>query len=545
MLLSNLRYIYVAFLMLVLAVPNSAMCKDVNIALSIPDSPLPWLVTIVFAILFLITISILFYIIRLSIGKEIKIHDLKKKKIEQSYARKVKAEYKAKSDILDSKIDQVKQRFSTVITKIRNILSTLDPESLFNAVAEILEDEIGTSRYIVFLHDPAKKELYPFRWLGYSDAIKDKIVLPTSHSHLLTYAMEQKQTIYRCKAIEDPAIKRLIDRKPISSTIVAMPIVTANNAYGVVHIESFTDGHTELDENEMKLLSALPTFIGGAIENANIFVQTREELTSAQKISENEIAEKKKLQDIFSRYTSADLVNDLLKNPEKIDLGGSNKEAAILFCDIAGFTNFSSKLTPKQVVIYMNEYLSRMTEVILDLGGEIDKFIGDSIMARFGVLSEMPYPGRRAVDTACAMLKELEKLHEDWLSRGIENFDIRIGIASGTVLAGNIGSSRRLEFTVMGSVVNLASRLETMNKKFKSHILVCENTFLQLPKGIKSLKREQITVRGFDTAITIYEIQEHKAKPKIVSLIGRKNAEIAPTEALDPEQQEPNNNAKT
>lgn len=220
----------------------------------------------------------------------------------------------------------------------------------------------------------------------------------------------------------------------------------------------------------------------------------------------------------FLRYTSAELIENLLKNPEKIDLGGTNKTAAIMFSDIVGFTAFSAHLSPKEVVVLMNEYLSRMTEVILDYHGEIDKFIGDGIMARFGVLSDLPYPAKNAVEAACAMFEELERLGAEWTSRGLQGFNIRVGIATGEVLAGNIGSSRRQEFTVMGTTVNLASRLETLNKELGTRMLVDETTFAQLPRTIKHVKRENIRVRGFDAPLTIYEILEQVKTGKILSI---------------------------
>ncbi len=166
----------------------------------------------------------------------------------------------------------------------------------------------------------------------------------------------------------------------------------------------------------------------------------------------------------------------------------------------------------------MNEYLSRMTEVVLDHQGEIDKFIGDAIMARFGVLSELPYPARNAVEAACAMLEELDQLRNEWAARGLDNFNIRIGIATGPVLAGNIGSTRRQEFTVMGTTVNLASRLEALNKETGSRILVDEETFSHLPRGIKFVKREGQRIRGLEEPINVYEIIELAKGPKVISL---------------------------
>ncbi|GAB4267050.1 MAG: hypothetical protein Kow0029_01270 [Candidatus Rifleibacteriota bacterium] len=502
---------------------TTVFAQDDKINIVIPPSPLPWALFELAIVIIAVLTGILFVIIRKSIGNEVRIDQTKKKSVEDSYARKVRNEYLAKQALLDRKIEQVRQRFSMVIMKVKHLLDTLNPEELFNSIVEMIETDIGASRYILFLHDPLKNELYPFRWSGYSDKIKDVLFIPLNHAHILTQAIKRKQTLYRAMAVTDVEVRQLIDRKPVSNTLVAIPICTHNRNFGVIHIEAFSDGHTDLDENEIKFLSTLPTFIGGALMNADIFVQTREELTSMKKVTEHEIAEKRRLKEIFSRYSSAELVDSLLKNPESLDLGGVNKQASILFCDIAGFTNFSSTMEPKAIVKLMNEYLSRMTEVILGYQGEIDKFIGDAIMARFGVMTELPYPGRNAVEAGCAMLSELDNLHNDWAARGIEAFNIRIGIASGTVLAGNIGSARRQEFTVMGSTVNLASRLEAMNKEFSSKILVDENTFEQLPKGIKALKRENVKVRGFNDLITIYEIQDYSSGAKVIPFQNKLN----------------------
>jgi len=489
-----------------------------KVTLVVAGSPFPWAIAAVLLTLILIMATLALIFLKNSIGEEVKIGQDLKKNIEDSYARKIRNDYQAKQALLDRKIDEVRQRFSMVMMKVKGILETLDPEKLFAGIADMIENEVGASRYIMFLIDPVKKELYPVRWRGYSNEIQKVLFIPLDHAHIVTFAVKRQQTIYRASMSSDVEIRKLVDRKPLSDTLIAIPLYSQNRTYGVIHIESFSDGHTEIDESETRFLSTLPTFIGGALANADVMVQTREELTSAKKLTEEEVAEKKKLQEIFSRYTSAELIENLLKNPEKIDLGGVNKNAAILFSDIAGFTAFSSKLSPREVVNLMNEYLSRMTEVILDYQGEIDKFIGDAIMARFGVLSDLPYPSRNAVEASCAMLEELDRLRDEWAARGLDNFNIRIGIATGQVLAGNIGSSRRQEFTVMGTTVNLASRLESLNKELGTRILVDEETFRNLPKGVRSVRREHVKIRGLAEPITVYEIQDLGKGQKIVSI---------------------------
>ena len=488
------------------------------VAIVVEPSPTAWSVVAALVVIIIILLGVLLGVINKAIGKEVSIKASIKKAVEDSYARKVRTEYQAKQALLDKKLEQVRQRFSMVMMKVKNLLDTLDPDELFKAIASLIETDLGANRYIVFLVDPVRKELYPFRWQGYPDTAVEKFSMQVEHAHVVTYALKRKQTVYRGAATSDIELRKLLDREPVTNTLVAIPLFSQNKSYGVVHIASFTDGHTELDESEIRFLSALPTFIGGALANADIFVQTREELTSAKLVSEQEIAEKRRLQDIFSRYTSAELIENLLKHPETIDLGGVNKNAAIMFTDIVGFTSFSSRLSPKEVVALMNEYLSRMTEVILDYQGEIDKFIGDAIMARFGVLSDLPYPAKNAVEAACAMLEELDRLSVEWSARGLEGFNIRVGIATGEVLAGNIGSSRRQEFTVMGSTVNLASRLEALNKELGTRMLVDEATFAQLPRTTKHVKRENIRIRGLDTPITVYEILEQVRSSKVVSI---------------------------
>ncbi|HQG30018.1 MAG TPA: adenylate/guanylate cyclase domain-containing protein, partial [Candidatus Ozemobacteraceae bacterium] len=388
------------------------------------------------------------------------------------------------------------------------LTTTLDPEKVFTAITEMLVQELGVARYILFLHDRSRNELYPFRWAGFKDEIRDSLILPVDKvEHFLTWSFSRGQLVYRNAALDDPETRGLVDRDPLPDTLVAMPIGIPGETFGMIYIESFQDNRQEVDEADLRFMVSLVSFMGMAISNANVFLQTRTELTSSKQLSERELAEKKKLKDIFSKYTSAELVDTLLANPGSVNLGGIEKNATILFSDIAGFTAFSSGLAPAQVVAAMNEYLSAMTDVVLEHDGEIDKFIGDAVMARFGVLGNLPSSGRSAIEAALAMLDRLRQLQAKWAQENRECFKIRIGIASGPVLAGNIGSERRQEFTVMGSTVNLASRLEALNKEFKTTILVDENTFAQVAKEVRAIPHENVQIRGMEGRLRVYEIQ--------------------------------------
>ena len=489
---------------------SELIAQEADSKITIMTSPEPagWVVAAFLAVAVIALTGLIFAITKKNISKTSSLKKEALKEVEENYARKVRKEYLAKQETLDNKINQVRVRFSMVMSRVKTLLDTLDPDKLFNAICELIETDIGAKNYILFLIDPERNELYPFRWQGYNEKIQKALILPLKYPHMLCMAIKRRQNIFRADGMSDPELAKIIENKPDLNTIVAIPLFTRNKLFGVIHIENFEDGHKNIDDNEARFLGALPSFIGSALTNADIFMQTRDELVSAKKVTEKEIAEKRRIHDMFSRYTSAELIDNLLKHPEKIDLGGVTKNASILFSDIAGFTHFSSKLSPKEVVIAMNEYLSRMTEVVLDYQGEIDKFIGDSVMARFGVLSDLPYPSKNAMEAARAMLVELEKLKAEWAQRGMECFNIRIGIATGPVLAGNIGSTRRQEFTVMGTTVNLASRLESFNKQLGTRVAIDEETFKFIPQAEYNFeKHENQSIRGLDTPVNVYTLK--------------------------------------
>ncbi len=502
-----LTTIILCFFPITLFGQDQAGAEEQKIVLETASSPLGWTISSILLVIIVVLSAIILILLKKRVGEESTLNPTIKKDIETSYARKIKHEYIEKQKVLDKKLNQVRLRFAIVMGRVKTLLDTLAPDKLFNAICELIESDVGANKYIFFLLDSDKHELYPFRWHGYDNNIQKDLIIPENINHILCYALKKKQIIFKSDAEYDPELVKIIDNEPNIKTLIAIPLFSRDKLFGVIHIESFEDGHTKIDESESKFLVALPSFIGSAITNADIFMQTREELQSAKIASEREIAEKRRLHDIFSRYTSAELIEELLKNPEKVDLGGTMKNASILFSDIAGFTHFSSQLSPKEVVIAMNDYLSRMTEVILNYQGEIDKFIGDAVMARFGVLSDLPYPSQNAIEAAKAMLLELKTLKAEWAQRGKDCFNIRIGIATGPVLAGNIGSKRRQEFTVMGTTVNLASRLEAYNKTLGTTIAIDEETFKYAPKNINFEKHENQIIRGLDAPITIYTLQ--------------------------------------
>ena len=219
-----------------------------------------------------------------------------------------------------------------------------------------------------------------------------------------------------------------------------------------------------------------------------------------------EEGEKKKVRSAFSQYMHPGLINQILNRPEALRLGGEEKELTALFADIRGFTTLSEDLAPAQLVDLLNEYLSTMTELIFKNWGTLDKYIGDCIMAFWGA----PYPQTdhafRACRTGLEMLQSLARLQAGWESRGVPRLEVCIGINTGPMLVGNMGSKRRFNFTVIGDSVNLASRLEGLNREFGTDLIISEGTFLQAKDQIVVRELDLIRVKGKIHPVKVYEV---------------------------------------
>lgn len=216
--------------------------------------------------------------------------------------------------------------------------------------------------------------------------------------------------------------------------------------------------------------------------------------------------EKKKIRGAFQYYLSPTVVEQMLRNPEKLKLGGEKKELTVLFSDIRGFTNFSEQMAPENLVKFLNEYLSKMTEIVFKYDGLLDKYMGDAIMAIWGAPMEQPDHPRRACYTALDMVGELSILREKWRNQGMPALNIGVGINTGLMVVGNMGSEKRFDYTVMGDSVNLGSRLEGLNKLYGTSIIVSEFTYSWVKEEILGRELDLVRVKGKDQPVHIYEL---------------------------------------
>ncbi|MCK9281155.1 MAG: adenylate/guanylate cyclase domain-containing protein [Melioribacteraceae bacterium] len=242
--------------------------------------------------------------------------------------------------------------------------------------------------------------------------------------------------------------------------------------------------------------------------------------------SYNFIIERKQknlIKGMFGQYVSESFVNVLISDPAKLKLGGERKELTMLFSDIAGFTSISESKKPEELVSFINEYLSVMTEIVLSNQGTLDKYIGDAIMAFWGAPIELRTHAINACSTALQMQKKLIELNKKFSLSNENNLSVRIGINSGNVIVGNIGGSKRFDYTVMGDNVNLASRLESVNKVYSTCILIGENTYELIKDDFITRELDSIKVKGKEIKTNIYELFSTKdeVEPEIFSFIDK------------------------
>ena len=220
--------------------------------------------------------------------------------------------------------------------------------------------------------------------------------------------------------------------------------------------------------------------------------------------------QRRQLRAVFDKYMAAEVVDEIMRNPEAIRLGGEKKELSMLFSDVEGFTSISERLAPETLVELLNMYLSAMTDVILRHRGNVNKYLGDGIMAIFGAPRGDPNHASLACFAALDSQSVLAKQRERWKAEGHPEISARIGINSGWVVVGNMGSQARLEYTVMGDAVNLASRLEGANKFYDTRILLGPRTYELAAQDIEAREVDCLRVKGKNEPVVVFELLARK-----------------------------------
>lgn len=223
----------------------------------------------------------------------------------------------------------------------------------------------------------------------------------------------------------------------------------------------------------------------------------------------HEAKEKKKIRDTFTRYVAPEIVKEMLANPEKLKVGGEKREITMLFSDVRDFTTMSERLTATELATLLNIYMGRMTDILFETGGTLDKYIGDALVGFWGAPLTLPDHAYQAVRGASLMLEALPEINSEFERRKFPKINVGVGLNTGEVSVGNMGSDKIFQYTALGDAMNLASRLESLTKYYGVNLMISEFTLEKLGEKRNEFKirpLDSVQVKGKSKAVKIYEV---------------------------------------
>jgi len=273
------------------------------------------------------------------------------------------------------------------------------------------------------------------------------------------------------------------------------PLIGTNRLFGVVYVDNMEKA-SAFTQEELNVFALVAAQAGAAIDNAE---------------AHRQIARQAEQRLALERFLAPEVAEMVVANPD-IRLGGSNQTVTVLFADIRGFTPMSEKLEPGRVVEVLNEFFTRVTDVIFDHGGMIDKYIGDAVMAVFGAPISKGNDAANAVESAIQIQRTMAEMNLDAAARQWPELSVGIGINTGVVTAGNIGSPRRLEYTVMGDSVNIASRLVTHAPA--GEIFISQTTAAELEEKFSLVSLPALRLKGRKERVNLFRVEWHERAGK-------------------------------
>jgi len=367
--------------------------------------------------------------------------------------------------------------------------SDFSQEAIFKKVSEMVFRLTPADRFLVLLKDGGERDLTTaaaeFRdpdssqaqgQITISKTVVDRVM--ADRVSLLSFNTSSDERFVQAKSIVMHNI----------SSVMCAPLLSGENVLGVIYVDC-REAMKVLREDDLDLLNAVAAETSIAVDNASTHKRLlREELARAA----------------YRRFMPPHVVDEILADPSALILGGTTCCVTSLFSDIRGFTAMSETLAPQVVVQILNEYFADMTPIVFEHHGLLDKFMGDGMMALFGV----PYPSddaaANAVSAAMAMQRAMAALNNDLKAMGLSEVAIGIGINTGTVTVGYIGSRERTDYTAIGDSVNLAARLE--KRAEPGQIIISRSTYESLGKWFPVRQCDRITVKGKQEPVEIYEV---------------------------------------
>jgi adenylate cyclase len=359
-------------------------------------------------------------------------------------------------------------------------------KKIMDLIFAVIDADYG---FVILTGDEGQDELAPVVVKYKDDKRKGKGEIRASRT-IINKVVNEKVALLTTDAMADTRLEQaqsLFSQKIRSAMCV--PLWKKDEVIGVIQLDSVRFNN-QFSEDDLELLKAIGHQMAMVIEQSSLNEQIREE---------------ERLIGRLERYHSPQVIEMILKGSQETKeniMEPKDLTATILFTDIIGFTPLSEKMPPREINFLLNQFFSRMTDIVFKFDGTLDKYIGDSLMAVFGAPMEKKDDPERAIQAALEMKRELTSLMKK--TEPERRFDIRIGINTGRVVAGNIGSPNRMEYTVIGDPVNIASRLESIAQP--NQILIGEETYSYVKRKFKTKKLGPKKVKGITAEIMIYEV---------------------------------------
>jgi adenylate cyclase len=371
-----------------------------------------------------------------------------------------------------------KARILTLMYELgKSLKGAISVDQVYSEISELLLEVCAAERVLVLEADESSSGLRVAHQAMSGADSPNRTVSRTVTRKVLG----DRVTLLSTNALVDPALAQgqSIVAQQIHSVICA-PLLVRDEVQGLLYLDQEKVG--AFSTEELDVVNAVAAQAAIALENVHALKR---------------LAREAEARAAYSRFLPAHVVEDLLKNPETLRLGGANQTATVLFADIRGFTRMSARLAPDEVVRILNDYFGEMTEIVFEHGGTLDKYIGDGLMALFGAPYAGPDDSINAVRAAVAMQQRMESLRKEFRTATSDGSDLGVGIGinTGVVTVGYVGSIRRFDYTAIGDTVNMASRLESNAPA--GEIYIARTTFSEL-RGQFPCVDLQVRVKGRD-----------------------------------------------
>jgi len=394
--------------------------------------------------------------------------------------------------ITEDSIETLKKKAETLthLYELSQVLnSVFSLTEVFKRVSQMLFRLTPSDRFVVVLKDSQTGELSPFLTElrdPHSQPRGEKISISKT---VLDRVLSEKVSLLSLDAQADerlaPALSILLQQV---RSVMCAPLLAKNRALGVLYLDCRELVKT-FSTDDLDLLNAIAVTTSMAVDNA---------------LTHDQLLKEALARAAYGRFMPQHVIDEILTNPGALSLGGNNQLVTILFSDVRGFTSMSGSLPPETVVQLLNRYFAEMTPIIFEHHGILDKYMGDGLMALFGVPYESQDGARNAVSAAIVMQRRIVNLNEELEARGLPAIQIGVGINTGRVTVGYIGTEQRTDYTAIGDAVNLSARFEKLAQG--QQILIGQSTFDAIGEDLPTRAYGETRVRGKSEPLQVYEV---------------------------------------